>query len=81
MIAATMKIISMAYFLCFCNVFGLSSPNSVRKRITTGISKTRPKPNNILPTKETYERRVIMGVNDSVLNPSRNFMVTGIITA
>jgi len=53
-IAAATKVNRMAYFLFFFSRSGVTIPILVRKKITTGNSKTSPKANSSLTAKEKY---------------------------
>ncbi len=76
-IAAKINIKTIACFLFLDKKYGVTMPILVRKRLAKGNSKTRPKANVNIPTKEIYLLTVIMGRIWSVANPRRNFMPMG----
>ena len=76
--AAKMKMRRMAYFLCFANIFALTTPILANRTNTTGNSKTIPKANKNLMLKERYSFMLGIGLMKSVAYPKRNLKPMGI---
>ena len=75
--AATMKIIRMAYFRCFLSISTFISPSLARKKAKRGNSKIRPKAKSSLVANFKYSRILGKALMLSLAKPIKNLKPNG----